>query len=60
MNYQEITDELSGQKHIILEVAPDQFKSFPADLANPEYKAWAIAEGIIEADEDATTTEVAS
>lgn len=60
MNYEEIeTVNIDGsvQKHIIFETAPDQFKSFPVDLNNPEYKAWAISEGLIEADEDATTAE---
>lgn len=47
MNYQEI--EIAGidgttQKHIIIEVAPDEFKSFPADESNPEYLAWVEAQ----------------
>jgi hypothetical protein len=50
MNYEEIEiDGIAGkQKHIILDLGEGAFKSFPANLENPEYKAWAISEGIIE------------
>jgi hypothetical protein len=50
MNYKEIEIEtLDGtQKHIILDLGEGAYKSFPVDLENPEYKAWAISEGIIE------------
>ncbi len=47
MNHEEFTDE-QGNKHIILDLGDGAFKSFPVDLDNPEYKAWAISEGIIE------------
>jgi hypothetical protein len=42
MNYQEIEVESMGitQKHIIIENADGSFKSFPADLGNPEYVAF--------------------
>jgi hypothetical protein len=51
MTFEEIKIEtLDGiQKHIILDLGDGAFKSFPADEANPEYVAWAVAEGIIEA-----------
>lgn len=49
MDYVEVIDELDAQKHIILDLGDGAFKSFPADEANPEYCAWAIAEGLIEA-----------
>lgn len=49
MSYTEFIDELSGQKHIILDLGDGAFKSFPADETNSEYVAWAIAEGIMEA-----------
>ena len=51
MTYEEISIEtLEGtQKHIILDLGSGEFKSFPADEANPEYCAWAVAEGIMEA-----------
>ncbi len=38
MNYQEV--EINGQVNIIIELADGGFKSFPADLANPEYAAF--------------------
>ena len=40
MNYREFTDELTGDKHIIIETAPDEYKSFPADESNPEFVAF--------------------
>lgn len=51
MTYKEIEIEtLDGiQTHIILDLGNGAFKSFPADETNPEYVAWAIAEGIMEA-----------
>lgn len=49
MDYVEFTDELSGQKHIVVDLGDGAFKSFPADPANPEYVTWAIAEGLMEA-----------
>jgi hypothetical protein len=51
MTFEEIKIEtLDGiQKHIILDLGDGAFKSFPADEANPEYVAWAVAEGIMEA-----------
>jgi hypothetical protein len=50
MNFEEIEiDGIAGkEKHIILDLGDGAFKSFPVDLENPEYKAWAISEGIIE------------
>jgi hypothetical protein len=39
MNYEEITD-ITGNKHIIIELSDGVFKSFPADENNPEYMAW--------------------
>ena len=52
MTYEEI--EIVGMngllgKHIILDLGDGAFKSFPADPENPEYCAWAIAEGLMEA-----------
>ena len=51
MTYEEIEiTTLTGvEKHIILDLGDGAFKSFPADPANPEYVAWAIAEGLMEA-----------
>lgn len=53
MTFEEITvtDSIDGsvQTHIILDLGDGAFKSFPADEANPEYVAWAIAEGLMEA-----------
>jgi len=51
MTFEEIEIEtLNGfQKHIVLDLGNGNFKSFPADEANPEYVAWAVAEGIMEA-----------
>jgi hypothetical protein len=42
MNYKEIEIEtLEGtQKHIIIDNGDGSFKSFPADLENPEYVAF--------------------
>ena len=42
MNYQEIEVESYGkkQKHIIIDLGDGAFKSFPADLTNPEYVAF--------------------
>lgn len=43
MTYQVIeTTNIDGstQSHIIIEVAPDEFKSFPADESNPEFAAF--------------------
>lgn len=40
MDYLEFTDELSGEKHIILDLGDGAFKSFPADPENPEYVAF--------------------
>jgi hypothetical protein len=37
MNYQEVTSELDGSKHIIIDNGDGSFKSFPADPENPEY-----------------------
>jgi hypothetical protein len=39
MNYQEIEVESMGEKskHIIIDNGDGSFKSFPADLENPEY-----------------------
>jgi len=45
------------QKHIILNLGDGAFKSFPVDETNPEYVAWAIAEGIMEAPTTPTTKE---
>jgi hypothetical protein len=42
MNYEEIEVESNGvaQTHIILNLGGGNFKSFPADPANPEYAAF--------------------
>jgi hypothetical protein len=42
MNYKEIETEFMGttQKHIIIDNGDGSFKSFPADLDNPEYVAF--------------------
>jgi hypothetical protein len=40
MKYEEITLELDGSKHIIIDNGDGSFKSFPADLDNPEYVAF--------------------
>jgi hypothetical protein len=40
MKYKEITSELDGSKHIIIDNEDGSFKSFPADEANPEYVAF--------------------
>jgi hypothetical protein len=42
MNYKEIEIESFGitQKHIIIDNGDGSFKSFPADLENPEYIAF--------------------
>ena len=42
MNYEEIEVEtLSGvQSHIVIDLGDGGFKSFPADLSNPEYVAF--------------------
>jgi hypothetical protein len=42
MNYKEIETEFMGetQKHIIIDNGDGSFKSFPADLENPEYVAF--------------------
>jgi hypothetical protein len=40
MDYQEITIELDGSKHIIIDNGDGSFKSFPADESNPEYVAF--------------------
>jgi len=37
MKYEEITLELDGSKHIIIDNGDGSFKSFPADETNPEY-----------------------
>ncbi len=39
MNYEEFTDE-QGNKHIIIDLGDEAFKSFPADESNPEYVAF--------------------
>jgi len=51
MNFEEVEFETLGgkQKHVIIDLGDGVFKSFPADENNPEYVAWAIAEGIMEA-----------
>ena len=51
MNYEEVTYTSDGvdYKSIILDLGDGAFKSFPADESNPEYCAWAIAEGLMEA-----------
>jgi hypothetical protein len=36
MKYEELTDR-DGNKHIIIDNEDGSFKSFPADLENPEY-----------------------
>jgi hypothetical protein len=40
MKYEEITLELDGSKHIIIDNGDGSFKSFPADSDNPEYVAF--------------------
>jgi hypothetical protein len=40
MKYKEFTDELTGDKHIILDLGDGAYKSFPADPENPEYVAF--------------------
>jgi hypothetical protein len=42
MSFEEIEIEtISGkQKHIIIDLGDDSFKSFPVDENNPEYMAW--------------------
>lgn len=40
MKYEEITNELDGSKHIIIEVAEGKYKSFPVDESNPEFVAF--------------------
>ena len=40
MKYQEITVEFDNSKHIIIDNGDGSFKSFPADLENPEYVAF--------------------
>ena len=44
MNYEEIEVEnafdATTQKHIIIDLGDGNFKSFPADPANPEYAAF--------------------
>jgi hypothetical protein len=42
MNYKEIETEFMGetQKHIIIDNGDGSFKSFPADLGNPEYASF--------------------
>jgi hypothetical protein len=39
MNYEEIEDQ-RGNKHILIDNGDGSFKSFPADLENPEYVAF--------------------
>ena len=39
MNYKEVED-LNGVKHIVIDLGDGDFKSFPADPANPEYVAF--------------------
>jgi hypothetical protein len=48
MKYEEITSELDGSKHIIIDNGDGSFKSFPADESNPEYVAFLAT---LEADE---------
>lgn len=59
MNYEEVTYFVSGveYKSIILDLGEGHSKSFPVDETNPEYVAWAIAEGIMEAPTTPTTKE---
>jgi hypothetical protein len=42
MKYEEIEIESMGitQKHIIIDNEDGSFKSFPADLTNPDYRAF--------------------
>jgi hypothetical protein len=40
MNYEEITSQTDGSKHIIIDNEDGSFKSFPADESNPEYIAF--------------------
>jgi hypothetical protein len=40
MNYEEITSDTDGSKHIIIDNEDGTFKSFPADQDNPEYVAF--------------------
>ena len=37
MKYTEITNEIDGRKFIILETAPDEYRSFPADTQNTDF-----------------------
>jgi hypothetical protein len=43
MNYEEITSQVDNSKHIIIDNGDGSFKSFPADLENPEYVAFLAA-----------------
>ena len=63
MYYEEITDSM-GQKHIIIDLGDDAFKSFPADENNPEYVAWLNPETTFVAEltepvEESSSTELA-
>lgn len=51
MTYEEIEVEtLTGtQKHVVVFYEGGGAKSFPVDPENPEYAAWAVAEGLMEA-----------
>jgi len=51
MTFEEIEIQtLTGsQKHIVVFYEDGGAKSFPAIEGNPEYVAWAVAEGIMEA-----------
>jgi hypothetical protein len=42
IKYEEIeVESMAGvQKHIVVEIAEGEFKSFPADESNPEYVAF--------------------
>jgi hypothetical protein len=40
MNYEEITSQTDGSKHITIDNGDGSFKSFPADESNPEYIAF--------------------
>ena len=40
MNYKEVTNDLDNSKHIVIDNEDGSFKSFPADLENPEYVAF--------------------
>jgi hypothetical protein len=50
MTYVEI--EVLGQEHIIIDLGNNEFKSFPANAANPEYVAFlkALDDDTIEAE----------